>query len=108
MHVFIIVPGTESPCGGMEIFHVESVPICEEYSFDASLTAGDYWIWVAPQAFEGVDCGSEYYLTITCEGQNEIPTLSEWGIIALGLLLLAIGTVAVVRRRRVVSSDRPA
>jgi len=28
-----------------------------------------------------------------------IPTLSEWGMLILGLLLLAVGTVAVVRRR---------
>ncbi len=30
----------------------------------------------------------------------QIPTLSEWGMIILGLLLLATGTVAVVRRRQ--------
>ncbi len=29
-----------------------------------------------------------------------IPTLSEWGILIMGLLLLAVGTAAVVRRRR--------
>jgi hypothetical protein len=28
-----------------------------------------------------------------------IPTLSEWGIIALALLLLAFGTIAIIRRR---------
>jgi hypothetical protein len=36
----------------------------------------------------GVDCGVE------------IPTLSEWGMIILGLLLLGAGTIAVVRRRK--------
>ncbi len=30
----------------------------------------------------------------------EIPTLSEWGMLIMGLLLLALGTVAVVRRRK--------
>ncbi|UCC80029.1 MAG: IPTL-CTERM sorting domain-containing protein [Candidatus Zixiibacteriota bacterium] len=29
-----------------------------------------------------------------------IPTLSEWGILIMGLLLLAVGTAAIVRRRR--------
>jgi len=29
-----------------------------------------------------------------------VPTLSEWGMIILGLLLLATGTVAVIRRRK--------
>jgi hypothetical protein len=32
-----------------------------------------------------------------------IPTLTEWGIIILVLLLLATGTVAIVRKRRVVA-----
>ncbi len=33
--------------------------------------------------------------------QEEVPTLSEWGMIIMALLLLAFGTVAVVRRRSV-------
>lgn len=36
--------------------------------------------------------------TIECE-TAEVPTLSEWGMIILALLLLAVGTVAVVRRK---------
>ncbi|UCC78593.1 MAG: IPTL-CTERM sorting domain-containing protein [Candidatus Zixiibacteriota bacterium] len=32
-----------------------------------------------------------------------IPTLSEWGMLILALLLLATGTVAVMRRRRVIA-----
>ena len=43
----------------------------------------------------GVDIGA---LGIGC-GQ-EIPTLSEWGAIILSLLLLAAGTIAIVRRRQ--------
>lgn len=31
-----------------------------------------------------------------------IPTLSEWGMLILGLSLLAMGTVAVIRKKRVV------
>jgi len=31
---------------------------------------------------------------------NDIPTLSEWGMIVLTLLIMAIGTVATIRRRR--------
>ncbi len=41
----------------------------------------------------GVDCG-----------EQEIPTLSEWGMLILALLLLAVGTVAVVRRKRLAIS----
>jgi hypothetical protein len=35
---------------------------------------------------------------------TEIPTLSEWGMITMGLLLLVIGTIAVVRRRKIAVS----
>jgi hypothetical protein len=38
------------------------------------------------------------------EIQVSIPTLSEWGMLIMGLFLLAIGTVAVVRRRSVAPS----
>lgn len=40
--------------------------------------------------------GSNYLIMAESE---EIPTLSEWGMIILGLLLLAGGTVALIRRR---------
>lgn len=36
---------------------------------------------------------------------EDIPTLSEWGMIILALLLLAAGTIAVVRRRRAFTSN---
>ncbi|MEE8417096.1 MAG: IPTL-CTERM sorting domain-containing protein [candidate division Zixibacteria bacterium] len=100
MWVFIIEMGPDIPCEGFQILYNEIAPICEEYSFSVNLTAGGYWIWVAPESFEGVPCGSPYYFTVTCGGQNEIPTLSEWGMVILGLLLLAVGTMAVVRRRK--------
>jgi len=35
-----------------------------------------------------------------------IPTLSEWGIILLALLLLATGTIAVIRRQRTVTVNQ--
>jgi len=36
---------------------------------------------------------------------ESIPTLSEWGMIVLALLILSIGTVAVIRRRKVVTIE---
>ncbi len=39
-----------------------------------------------------------------CDPHQDIPTLSEWGMIIMALLLLAIGTVAIVRRRKAVIS----
>jgi hypothetical protein len=104
MQVLIIQQGPDEPCVDYQILYSAVAPICEEYSFQASLTAGDYWIWVAPEEFTGVACGSEYYFTVDCGGQNEVPTLSEWGMILLGLLLVGTVTVAVVRRRQAVSA----
>ncbi len=34
-------------------------------------------------------------------GTQDIPTLSEWGMLIMGLLLLGVGTVAAVRRKRI-------
>ena len=34
---------------------------------------------------------------------TEIPTLSEWGMIILALLILAMGTIAIIRRHRAVT-----
>jgi len=36
------------------------------------------------------------------ELQVDIPTLSEWGMTIMALLLLAIGTIAIIRRSRIV------
>ncbi len=38
--------------------------------------------------------------TITYISTADVPTLTEWGLLIMGLLLLAVGTVAVVRRRK--------
>ncbi len=58
---------------------------------DASCCVGEGEGGVDIGAF-GVGCGVE------------IPTLSEWGMLIMGLLLLAIGTVTVARRRKAVIS----
>jgi len=33
---------------------------------------------------------------------NSVPTLSEWGMLLMGLMLMAAGSIAVIRRRRVI------
>jgi hypothetical protein len=43
------------------------------------------------------DMGAFYYH----QSQQDVPTLSEWGLIFLMLALLAVSTIAVVRRRRI-------
>lgn len=42
--------------------------------------------------------------TITVQQPQDIPTLSEWGMILLSLLLIGTGTVAVIRRRRLAAA----
>jgi len=41
-------------------------------------------------------------VAFTVGQQQDIPTLSEWGMIILGLLILASGTVTVIRRRKTI------
>ena len=53
---------------------------------------------------ECVQTSMDLAFVITGEEQADIPTLNEWGMIILALLLLAAGTIAVVRRRRTVAS----
>lgn len=42
------------------------------------------------------DMGAYYY----DQSQEQVPTLSEWGIVFLILMFLALGTIAVIRRRK--------
>ena len=46
-----------------------------------------------------------YMVKVAGETAEDIPTLSEWGMIILALLLLAVGTVAVVKRRKRIAVD---
>jgi hypothetical protein len=52
------------------------------------------------------DLGSAVDIVIegTIEVSEQIPTLSEWGMIILALLLLTAGTIAVIRRRKAVAA----
>ena len=71
--------------GGIQADDGAYVIVGETKSFD--IPQDEYQVWLLKIASEGA--------------QEEVPTLSEWGMIVLGLLLLASGTVAVVRRRKV-------
>ncbi|UCC79706.1 MAG: IPTL-CTERM sorting domain-containing protein [Candidatus Zixiibacteriota bacterium] len=42
---------------------------------------------------------------VITSGEEDIPTLNEWGMLILALLLLAAGTIAVVRRRKTVPAE---
>ena len=45
---------------------------------------------------------------IECETAEDVPTLSEWGMLIMGLLLLAVGTVAVSRKRKQIRANTQA
>ncbi len=66
---------------------------------------GNFYLDVASccigTGYEGVDIGA---FGVGCG--VDIPTLSEWGMLIMALLLLAVGTVAVVRRRKVKKAAR--
>ena len=97
---------------------------CWGYSVDwqDALFSYMYSGWTVKDAFDQAQADSP-----ACAGQNNcmrfagdedfagpydrvynpdpVPTLSEWGMIILALLLLAVGTIAVVRKRKAALSE---
>ncbi len=69
-------------------------------TYDISFSHPDYI--GATESRVTVADGEGVSLNIEMEPNStlEIPTLSEWGMMVLALLLLSIGTIAVVRRRK--------
>ena len=55
----------------------------------------------SPDSGQGLLLGNITGIDLTIMEPNPIPTVSEWGMLILGLLLLMAGTVAVIRRRRI-------
>ncbi|MFH1894023.1 MAG: dockerin type I repeat-containing protein [Candidatus Zixiibacteriota bacterium] len=49
--------------------YAQSAP-CEEASIQMDLTAGEHWLWVGSQLFDGYPCGTsnDYIITLMCEG----------------------------------------
>ena len=64
----IIKQGPEIPCEGFEMLNWQNALACDTAYIETSLAAGKYWIWVAPQDFDGVACGSLYYLSLHSQG----------------------------------------
>ena len=93
-----------------------------DYFFSTCVTSGDYtqgaahqwalremytyglWSYSKYETFEWGALWGNPDLGMTPFSQD-IPTLSEWGMIILALLILAVGTVAVIRRRRAVAAE---
>ncbi|MFQ5415090.1 MAG: IPTL-CTERM sorting domain-containing protein [Phycisphaerae bacterium] len=66
-----------------------------------TLTAGTYWLAVEGGAGASPGCGP-YCIEIT-KAAGAIPTLSEWGLIVMTVLLLGAGGVMFRRRRSAVA-----
>ncbi len=108
---------TSDPVGGAQLHADDGAG-----NTGSDVTSGDgtYSIFLPPSTYTVSFTHADYYDAIVTDvvvtdGGNTlldvemeplpfepIPTLSEWGMIIMALLLLAIGTVAVVRRRNMV------
>ncbi len=74
----------------------QSPPFGSTYTFTGCIP-----IYTSPIPGEGFLAGYITQINLTVnEDVADVPTLSEWGMLLMGLLLLSFGTVAVVRRRR--------
>jgi len=65
--IFIIDAGS-SNCSDYTIIDNMTGDPCDTLELSATLPAGDYWFWVGPSEFSGIECGVTYYATVMgCE-----------------------------------------
>jgi hypothetical protein len=109
------VAEVEGPCGP----YLEELYIGREVLFEGPVTAGQpidmYWVWpnynpewvsidVRGQAF-GISGSIQHRCTRSLNQafeiytDSQIPTITEWGVAVMTLLLLSAATVVLVRRR---------
>lgn len=64
--LFIVAPGSPTPCIGSSVLANVSGGGCETITATAPcLTPGTYWVVVVPLTFSGVPCGSSYLVQAT-------------------------------------------
>jgi hypothetical protein len=66
----IVGPGGQSECDSVILYsEIASCGSCDTVcvTSDIGLLAGTYWLFIAPGAYTGVLCGSEYRAWITCD-----------------------------------------
>jgi len=65
--IFIIDAGSGN-CSDYTIIDNMTGDPCDTLELSATLPAGDYWFWVGPSEFSGIECGVTYYATVMgCE-----------------------------------------
>lgn len=92
--------------------HVGNTSTAGDGTYSMDLEASTYTVTYTRSGYNDVVIpgvviteGNTTIQDVVMEANNaEIPTLTEWGMILMSLLLLAFGTVAVVRRRRALAS----
>jgi len=66
--VRIFVLNGTAGCAGLTQIATANGPACAPVTIQTvCLSPGTYWFWVGPDAFTGIDCGSEYIATLTAE-----------------------------------------
>ncbi|UCE67668.1 MAG: IPTL-CTERM sorting domain-containing protein [Candidatus Zixiibacteriota bacterium] len=91
-------PGAEDNC--------DSVTVISSPPSNSWFVVGTTMVEV--MASDGAGNADTCYFNVTVE-QNPmpIPTLSEWGMIIFSLLLLTVGTIAIIRRRNIHTVSEP-
>ena len=69
--IYIIQPGSPDPCDDAIDMATASTERCIDAVASATLDVGTYWLFVAPNVFTGIACGTPYNATIVCE---DLPT----------------------------------
>ena len=77
-----------------------------ELGFSIPVPAGTYTFWAQETSTtSSTEFCLDFQITLPPPVVSEIPTMSEWGMIALGLLMLIFATVAIRRTQTLSSSN---
>ncbi len=97
-----------SPCATAEILMADYQSAGVAKTISETLPAGTYYLVYTSQFYMGNGVGAPYMAKVSavpvgepttwCVPAPQIPTLSEWGLIILGLSLLGFGTIYLLRR----------
>ena len=101
----LILPGQ----GGAYVeFTIDASDNCDGVSVSSEPLSGS-WVAVGTTSVEVVaidpsaNADTCYFDITVIEYPADIPTLGEWGMLVMGLLLIAIGTIAIIRKKSLVN-----